>query len=681
MSLPTTEHRWAPRLRAWLETGPGTGLFELDPHLEVIHADWSLVTLTSTALVRVAIDTDMPLMTALKRYHKDVRLCIALDESVVFDGYPAQREYRRTASSYRGNNKQHRLDITLAHSLQQMARCPKSFISGRYMLRSNGHVGADVSATSVSNAEYFDGLICIFNENGTPNRAAHLLTVNPDSESALRVPIFGNGSDSSNTPWTIGDALSYLIYFHMPNTSRFDPLGLIRQIQAASNQLCDDRDLRITLRRELHQEVIDARFLNDVLREWCQRFEIHLIQHARIQNAMLCNTWAICGDRATPIGRLPHRDGPRNEFGAQLTKTSVARLGDRIAAAGANDVRIQWDETFIKPVTILEGARRRFEFRAELMPGWLPEVGLDNLEASQRTSAKSITLTDDEIDTGGISLQNEQWYQQYHRAGQSFDAHRDVARKWVLNESGAYANETFARNAPFTTYTPFEFSGIAPGRWARRSRQLLPTFDATATDRTGVRVELSFDGGSHWYALRDHYDLLEGECGIWFNAANPLNITVPDVGNVNLWYALVDQTMRVRITASVEADERLAVRITSDGTLHPNAGIAHRRDEVRYQSWQGTHGTTFRDDAATLRRDGRAMSAQAGQRGLRAELHYPWLETTLIPGARIHGLLGPTGTFETDRPAPGIDPFIERIRFANTSEGYGTRIFLTSRNS
>jgi len=681
MSLPTTPHRWAPQLRAWRETGTGTGQFLPDPNINVIHADWSLATVASVAVVDVAIDTDMSLTTALQRYHHGIRICIALDETVVFDGYPQQREYRRTTRKGHGQTAEDRLQITLEHTLHQLGKCEQSYISGCYTRRSSNNENSGGSLNNVAVAEPFDGISCCFNENGNANRARDLLNVAQNNNGAIQIPIFGNGTDTSNVPWTVGDALSYLLYFHASDSAGFDRLALIRQIQKAASHISDDDALRSVLQRELNHELIKERFLLDVLREWSQRFEIQIVQQATIRNGIILNEWTIRSDRVAPTGRLPHRDVPRNDVGAPLATPKSTRYGDRVAAAGADDVRIYWDDSVIKPVTIVRGGRRRYTFQAELMPGWLPETGLDNLEASDRTSAKSITLSDADIESMGIALQDETWFQQYHRDGQLFDMHRDVARKWVLNEGGDYASEEFARNAPFADYAPFDFSKLAAGRWTKRRRQLLPTFEATTNGREGVRVEVSFDNGSNWFALRDHYDLLSDECGIWFNASNLLNVAVPELGNVNLWYALVDQTMRVRVTASVESDERVSVRLTQTGASHPNGGVAHVRDDARYQSWFDTDGSALRDDEAMLRRDGRAIAAQAGQRRLRAELHYPWLETGLAPGQRVHGLLGPVGTFESNRPATGVDPFIERIRFINTPNGYGTRYFLGSRNS
>ncbi len=677
MSLPTTPHRWAPQLRAWRETGTGTGQFIPDPHINVIHADWSLATVASAAVVDVAIDADMSLTTALQRYHHDIRICIALDETVVFDGYPQQREYRRTERKGRGQTAEDRLQLTLEHTLQQLGKCEQSYISGCYTRRSCNAEISGGAFDSVAVAEPFDGIACCFNEKGKANRVRKLLCVAPNKDGAIQIPVFGNGTAPSNVPWTVGDALIYLLYFHSSDSAGFDRLALIRQIQKAASHISDDDALRSVLQRELNHELIEDRFLLDVLRDWSRRFEIQIVQQATIRNGVILCEWTVRSDRAAPT----HRDVPRNDVGAPLATPKSTRYGDRVAAAGADYVRIYWDDSVIKPITIVRGGRRRHNFQAELMPGWLPEAGLDNLEPNDRTTAKSITLSDEDIDSMGIALQDETWFQQYHRDGQLFDMHRDVARRWVLNEGGDYANEQFARSAPFASYIPFDFSMIAAGRWTQRRRQLLPMFEATNAGADDVRVDVSFDNGSNWYALRDHFDVLSGECGIWFNASNLLNVTVPEIGNVNLWYALVDQTMRVRVTASVESDERVSVRLAPPGPSHANTSIAHVRDDARYQSWLDTDGSALCDDEAILRRDGRAIATQAMQRRLQAELQYPWLETGLAPGQRVHGLLGPVGTFESNRPATGVDPYIERVRFINTPNGYGTRFFLSSRNS
>ena len=61
-------------------------------------------------------------------------------------------------------------------------------------------------------------------------------------------------------------------------------------------------------------------------------------------------------------------------------------------------------------------------------------------------------------------------------------------------------------------------------------------------------------------ALESDYEVLAGECGIWLSAPNLLSIAPPGRQETeNLWYALIDQECRVRVTALIESDERLVV--------------------------------------------------------------------------------------------------------------------------
>jgi len=137
---------------------------------------------------------------------------------------------------------------------------------------------------------------------------------------------------------------------------------------------------------------------------------------------------------------------------------------------------------------------------------------------------------------------------------------RDVHRKWVLNEAGDYNGYRRAIRAPF------DLSPIIGTRYIPRRRKFLPCLTqnddgSPQGDHGGVFVEYleqvnlaSEQASGTWIPVTkldgasSSYVVLDGECGIRFTGEDiPYEIFAQGT------YA------RVRVTASIEADERLFV--------------------------------------------------------------------------------------------------------------------------
>ncbi|MCK6483609.1 MAG: hypothetical protein HUU22_15060 [Phycisphaerae bacterium] len=258
--------------------------------------------------------------------------------------------------------------------------------------------------------------------------------------------------------------------------------------------------------------------------------------------------------------------GGRDEQGRPRYDVAARRLSEILAdnqvAAGV----FEWERR--RPARRAPATARRFDLTMPLVPGWIPAGSLDNVPPDDRAAARAAALTPDDVPALGDDPNDNTWFRRYHAAGAEFAAHADVARLWVLNEDGRFDAASYNRNAPFDAYAPFRFdelmpAGEAPPTWTRRPRPLLPLSDAAARlFAGGVRVEMSFDGGAAWFVLTRGYVVLADRAGIRLTVDNPLEITPPHrtPAQQNLWYALIEQTFRLRVTAAVESDVRPALR-------------------------------------------------------------------------------------------------------------------------
>jgi len=131
---------------------------------------------------------------------------------------------------------------------------------------------------------------------------------------------------------------------------------------------------------------------------------------------------------------------------------------------------------------------------------------------------------------------------------------KDVYRKWCLNEAGDYTG------APYNQGAAFDFSGLFEGAdFVQRRRRFWPTLSTDARGRSlGYFLEVSYDGGVHWWQYLYAFNNLLDECGIWLSS---------DRLDVNTWVAALKGLLRFRITASVVSDERLSCEI-ADGPVN-----------------------------------------------------------------------------------------------------------------
>lgn len=126
----------------------------------------------------------------------------------------------------------------------------------------------------------------------------------------------------------------------------------------------------------------------------------------------------------------------------------------------------------------------------------------------------------------------------------NFNDVRDVYRKWILNEGGDYSL------SPYNQGQTFDFSKIFEGgSYIRKRRRFLPAL-ACGQDGSsiGYNLELSYTDGSRWWPYMNSFKVLLDQCGIWISAEQV---------DSDMWFAILKEVLKVRITASVMADERI----------------------------------------------------------------------------------------------------------------------------
>jgi hypothetical protein len=293
-----------------------------------------------------------------------------------------------------------------------------------------------------------------------------------------------------------------------------------------------------------------------------------------------------------------------------------------------------------KPIAL--GAPDRFEFTAELVPGWLDSF-LTLPNPLNRDELFYIDADLQEQAKKGINLDTFFYYTNYHSRGIAHNAGaklRNVGRKWVLNEAGFYTDlapnpdgKHYDRGAVYDwkAVVPKEFIFLMDSKTRKQkrafapfNRRLLPCLTVTQDGQSsvGIKLEFSFDAGVTWQVIPCSVRLLDGECGIFIDEPNLAEIVDKNEGfiaggdlnglPVNLFTSLCDDKKtgriykdrfrktedndppkqpwrtRVRVTASVQMDQR----IVAMGIPSPSNGSPF--DQTQLYDWSGKYGVAKR---------------------------------------------------------------------------------------
>ncbi len=252
---------------------------------------------------------------------------------------------------------------------------------------------------------------------------------------------------------------------------------------------------------------------------------------------------AVCGQASVEFMFVPAEAGEGAverivfyRFGqGRVVELDCQPEGEAFGLAATNVVSIRGEQD-VWPVThrfVGKGAARQFEGTFDLVKAWkLAGEGKTRTEYSPSTSG-------------------------------DFDSVRDVYRRWCLNEAGDYTGSPYERGEVFDFTAVFETDEYA----VRRRRFLKALTRGDDGESLGYYLEVSYDSGIVWEEYAGGFDVLADECGVWLN----------DDGFADaVWDGAVAGTLRFRMTATVESDERLMISV-ADG---PTKSVAEVVDHV-----------------------------------------------------------------------------------------------------
>jgi len=451
------------------------------------------------------------------------------------------------------------------------------------------------------------------------------------------------------------------------------------------------------LRREPVSLACEATSLIEALHLLTAAAGIHLTAETDNVGGSPVTKLRLWSAEAGPVRRLYLARGGRRADGTAWYETRGRSVSAVLSDNNTYRGEVTWDHGSIMNSPVVIGDVKRYEMTVSLWPGWRPVGGLDDVAEQDRATAKAQALTPEQVEALGDEAESSSWYRMYHRQGSQFKYYTDVARLWVLNEDGAYPGSLYNRYAPFDDYRPFDFSTVAsadvtrPGVWMRRPRPLQPTISVSMDGRSlGVWVEISFDGGVTWQQQSGGVRVLEDRAGIYLECENPCEIcpTGVDPAVQNMWYALVDQTFRVRVTAVFDSDERLIGTFPTDRLVSPTlktcAMVLYRPQSFRYASRSGTTnvlstvgmGPVEQDDSEAIARLAERLARTNQDRQVKVLPAIPWIETGYALGDRISEIRGREVRFATAMGAGMRWPSILEREFVLKDGRYETRLVL-----
>jgi len=672
MTTMSSRSEQVERLLAGLETSPGSGVFETDARLMVEEVHQKSDRAVSTARIAVRLDNDFDIEDSRRRYHPDRRVLVSTDESdparrqFLFLGYP-----RLQSGSWDGRQGQEGETCVLEpeHVFERLSRDRKAWIYGRYARNGDIEDGLAISPEEYSDKSILvTALPCIFNPDGIANQSVVPLRVMSPSGGTRFVHIFTwEGGPAAR--WTYATALRYLIWFHLIKEGPVFEGNIFNMTDDIAAGLAGTSSpLADALRREPNSLVCEATHLVEALSHLCSAAGLHLAAEIRNLGGRPVTELRLWAAHAGRCRSLYLARGGRHSDGTPRYNVTGRSAAEILADNNTYRGTISWDHRGMVNHPMVIGGIKQYEMTVPLWPGWAPRSQLDNVAPPQRAAAKALALLPDQVETLGEKAESSSWFRVYHRHGSLFKYNADAGRLWILNEDGFYTGAIYNRNAPFDHYGPFDFSTVAGpevtgrGKWMRRPRRLLPTISTSQDGRPlGIWIEISFDSGVTWQQQSSGVRVLEGRAGVYFDCVNPTEITPAGVDPAvqNLWYALIEQTFRVRVTAVIESDERLMAEYSPDRlnspTLYTNTIVISRPKLFQFVSRSGTanvlHGVgaepVGRDDSPMIAALAEQLASANQDRRVHVVPAIPWIETDYELGDRITDIRGRDIRFAT----------------------------------
>ena len=554
-----------------------------------------------------------------------------------------------------------------------------------------------------------------------------------------RIPVFTDPLDKQARFWSLCDALRYLLHFHLPlfinaNDFWYDVATWFDLWDVPSPD-----PFVAALTRRLPETPAASTDLAEALKAICEPAGVHYncplanVAGTWVHWLRFCatGTYGPVPDRRMP--QPADLDLPRDPpFSPAAGRTPHDRLTDN----AAQTISFVLDHRVVNNPIVL-GGEPRHEVTLLLIPGWLP-FGTDDAQAKYRYyyntdaglgplldrlagAAPTVPVLDnvDLDDEDAVTAAMDWWATLRAGSAESWTAHAclqfhsghpqhrpvdDVGRKWVLAEHCAYAEPwRRADGEPLTTHSPYHRSyyasyagrgaypwdqpydfcltGIAAAAsWAHRPRPLLNPIarDADGNQRK-PRVEIRA-GWAGWEELTE-FELLTDEAGIRITAPNLTQVATAvegtEVEPFDLIAAIINQTLAVRVTCTVEGDGRLKDDTYTPGRLNrrsaqifdhrPSFRSENRRDQNsifndepkadRYP-YLGDDPLLLgegQDDSAAIARCGDHYARRLNRVALSGSPEIPWLDYTARLGDEVDSCTGLGLNFMDGAEVMGIE--------------------------
>lgn len=526
----------------------------------------------------------------LKMFSSDRRVQLLVFPSIdvipLFQGYPQ-------TSNLAWDDRDQRFTIScISEADELLAHDPKTQIIGQPM-RMNPQTFWNMAAPDIRTVS---ALPLAYNPGGEANRSAEPVQVIVEGF-VSRVYVHTHLDDPNAKVWNYADALRNLLYFFVVRHGL--PLSVLAFF-ADTIFLQDLAPVPPTISgdpffEKLSQPVESLALTNMSVKEGlimlCDAAGVHFhwpieespsqpgVFHYRLRVIVPALSRA---DR--PFRKLmiaPRKlDLPRSTPFSNLINLSPQTIFDRNRASFATSIE---RDSRAMTRSIFVGAAKRYEVTLLLRPGWRSHAQLDNLlNASTATRDAAKKFWRDEMDEANEFLPDGSPRSIYHGKHKDHKDVSDVGRVWVFPDTDRYVG--FKRggfNASY--YTPIlktvsafadadQGGGVfAATNWVIRPRPFGDTIGrrTLSTDRSPL-VEFSFDephpftfplsgtwtrfeGQSDFDATRASLRIMEDNL---FTSAN-LHQNPSDKNSTTMLEAYIDGLFSVRITCTIEGDERL----------------------------------------------------------------------------------------------------------------------------
>ena len=301
-------------------------------------------------------------------------------------------------------------------------------------------------------------------------------------------------------------------------------------------------------------------------------------------------------DGCTLVFYRPGRDGPCRRICLQAPGQSL-HLDRTNLYRGA----IAFARRPARPTLLLLGGRKRFEATLSLQGGWDPQV----IPSRWRDTVRSLSG--------------------------DWPTYADVFRKWVLNEHGWYSGPPWQLPVcDFQAVSADDFLVQAP-------RPLLPCLSTSPAGQSlGVVVELRLDTDQPWRRWRGPLWVSQAQAAIYLGG---------DALPADYYEAALAGLVQMRLTAIVQADTRLSLRVAGDPGCPaqvvemPSARWARVSGTSIFYQLEGLGPPAECDDSPLFCAYVEAQAPLAAQ-ACQARLTLGWIDPVFMPGDLIERVQG-----------------------------------------